>query len=380
MSEIKGAAKTDSLYAGEGVVVLLERLWPALMDIDTSSGALGAAVHRTLDQLIPILIAAPADIARRRQWLERLFEAAMDDGVGYLAPLQERWGEVAVYPELMLDYAERCRTLIRDVWTGKLPPGHVVGAPICFSCLLELGLYGDLMELLADDPQRTWGNRRYGAEALARQKMWEAALAYAENSRHERGYDDPSIDRFCERILIEAGRWQEAFQRYGLKCTSGVTYLVSFRALARRYPGLDPRAILTALIETSGERGKWFEAAKEAGFFDIALICAEDFDAEPETLARAVRDYAATEPGFAMQVGLAALDGLLLGSGYDPEPALAQRLFGDLMSAADRIGARARALAEARRLAERPCGVSREPMRQQLLAALAADASRGSQT
>jgi hypothetical protein len=279
----------------------------------------------------------------------------------------------------MLEYAEQRRALIRDVWTGKLPPGHVVGASICFSCLLELGRYGDLMELLANDPHRSWHNRRYGAEALARQKMWEAAIAYAENSRHERGYDDPSIDRFCERILIEAGRGQEAFQRYGLKSTSGVTYLATFRTLARRYPGLDPRAILTALIETRGERGKWFAAAKEAGFFDIALACAQDFGAEPATLARAVRDYGATDPAFTMQVGLAALDGLLWGGGYDPEPTLVRQLFGDLMCAADRIGARGSALAEARRLAERPCGVSREQMRQQLLAALTAYAQIASE-
>ena len=213
VSEIKGAAKADPLLAGEGVVVLLERLWPALMDIDTSSGALGAAVYRTLEQLVPILIAAPADIATRRRWLERLSEAVMDDGVDYLAPVQDHWGEIAVCPELMLEYAEQRRALIRDVWTGKLPPGHVVGVSICFSCLLELGRHGDLIELLADDPMHSWHARRYGAEALARQKMWEAAIAYAENSRHERGYNDPSIDRFCERILIETGRREEAFQR-----------------------------------------------------------------------------------------------------------------------------------------------------------------------
>jgi hypothetical protein len=49
----------------------MERLWPALEHIDTSSGALGGAVHRTLGDLIPILISAPADVATRSAWLER---------------------------------------------------------------------------------------------------------------------------------------------------------------------------------------------------------------------------------------------------------------------------------------------------------------------
>ena len=80
VGEITVVAKSDPVLAGEGIVSLLERLWPALQGIDTSSGALGRVVHRTLGELIPILIAAPADVAARSAWLERLFQAVMDDG------------------------------------------------------------------------------------------------------------------------------------------------------------------------------------------------------------------------------------------------------------------------------------------------------------
>ncbi len=368
VQEIKRASKAAPLPAGEGVVALVERLWPALMDVDTSSGALGAAVYRTLEQLIPLLVAAPADVAMRRSWLERLNVAVMDDGVDYLAPIQDRWGEIAVYPELMLECVEQRRPLIHDVWSGALPPGHVIGASSCFSCLLELGLYGDLIELLADDPTRSWHARRYGAQALARQKMWDTAIAYAEGSRHKRGYDDRSIDRFCEGVLIESGRVEDAFRRYGLRSASGPTYLASFRDLAKRYPSLDPRRLLIELIETRGERGKWFAAAKEAGLLDIALACAQDFGAEPATLARAVRDYSLKEPVFAFQVGLAALDHLLWGGGYDVSPVLVGQVFADCVAAASAVGALDLAMTEARRLAERPCGPGLEPMRQRLAA------------
>ena len=74
-SEIRSVAKSDSLAAGEGVVSLMERIWPAFQDIDTSSGALGTAVARTLSELIPILADAPADHATRSKWLECLLEA-----------------------------------------------------------------------------------------------------------------------------------------------------------------------------------------------------------------------------------------------------------------------------------------------------------------
>jgi hypothetical protein len=39
----------------DGVVSLMERIWPSFQGIDTSSGALGAAVLRTVNELIPIL-------------------------------------------------------------------------------------------------------------------------------------------------------------------------------------------------------------------------------------------------------------------------------------------------------------------------------------
>jgi hypothetical protein len=48
-------------------------------------------------------------------------------------------------------------------------------------------------------------------------------------------------------------------------------------------------------------RGKWFAAAKDAGFLDVALLCARDYAAEPATLVRAARDFADKEPKFARQ-------------------------------------------------------------------------------
>ena len=100
-AEIRSVAKSDPVAAGDGVVSLMERIWPAFQGIDTSSKALGAAVLRTMNELIPILTVVSADHATRGKWLERLFEAGQSDGVEYLAPLEDRWGLIAQYPDLI---------------------------------------------------------------------------------------------------------------------------------------------------------------------------------------------------------------------------------------------------------------------------------------
>jgi len=138
-SEIKAAAKSDPVAAGDGAVSLMERIWPAFQGIDTSSGALGAAVARTLDELIPILIDAPADHSTRSKWLERLFEAVRNDGVEYLAPVEDRWGEIARYPDLVNEYADRLIGMVRRAWADHETFQHVIGTSICLSCLFDAG-------------------------------------------------------------------------------------------------------------------------------------------------------------------------------------------------------------------------------------------------
>ena len=59
----------------------------------------------------------------------------MDDGVQYLAPIEDRWGEIAVYPELMEEYAERLRGMIQRVWVEEPAGGHVmVQLSACPAC------------------------------------------------------------------------------------------------------------------------------------------------------------------------------------------------------------------------------------------------------
>lgn len=362
VSEIKAASKSDPVAGGEGAVALMERLWPAFQGIDTSSGALGAAIARSFDALLPILTTAPASYAVRHGWLERLFTAVQDDGVQYLTPVEERWGEIAQYPDLLNAYADLLLPLLRRAWADHERFSYVNGTAICLSCLLEAGRCAELQDLLALQKVRFWPWRRFGAEALARQGLWEAAIAFAEASRDATGggYEGSSIDRFCEGVLLRLGRSEDAYLRYGLRAVVGSTNLAIYRALIKAYPGRDRRCMLLDLIDTRGQRGKWFAAAKDAGFLDVALECAAQHDADPATLVRAARDFGEQDPRFAATVALHAIGQLLAGGGYDPPVSLASEAARDLLAAAARIGAAEWAEQELNRLTEAPCVPGRE--------------------
>lgn len=66
-----------------------------------------------------------------------------------------------------------------------------------------------------------------------------------------------------------------------------------------------------------GQEGKWFAAAKDRGFFELAIELANKSSADPRTLIRAARDFAVERPEFALAAGMTALRGLAKGWGYD---------------------------------------------------------------
>jgi len=349
VSEIKKVAKSDPVLAGEGCIALMERLWPALQGIDSSSGALGRAVNRTLDSLIPMLITAPAELDIRTKWLERLYEAVCNDGVQYLTPVEERWGEICRSSELANEWADRILPLLRQVWGEGSPGAHVVGDTLCLSCLLETGRYHELDEVLCLRKVPFWHNDKFLAEALVRTGQVDKAIEYAE-AHLERGYSEYDILDFCERVLLEAERREEAYQRYGLLSIIATNNLTVFRNTARKYAERDPRQVLLDLISLRGEKGKWFAAAKDAGYLDIALECALTGETEPKTLVRAARDFAEKEPGFSAKVALTAIKSLLEGKGYEPSTLDIREAYNHLLTAADKLGATADVMFEVKRM------------------------------
>jgi hypothetical protein len=114
------------------------------------------------------------------------------------------------------------------------------------------------------------------------------------------------------------------------------------------------RQVLLDLIGAHGDRGKWFAAAKGAGYLDIALDCARSFDAEPATLVRAARDFSSKEPRFALDVGFLALRQLLDGKGFEPDPALVRQAAEHCLAAAAQIGLHGWARQQIQQLAALP--------------------------
>ena len=102
------------------------------------------------------------------------------------------------------------------------------------------------------------------------------------------------------------------------QATSANTSIATFRAIAKRYPGIEPSRILGDLIaSTPGEEGKWFATAKTLEQYDLALALARRAPVDPKTLVRAARDHVKNQPAFALEVALMALYWMARGEGYE---------------------------------------------------------------
>lgn len=337
VSEIKKVAKKDPILGAEGAVRLMEKIWPALEHVDSSSGALGSAVNKALDALIPIIIKADSDEQTRHRWLDRLWQAMTDDGVDYLGPIGDRWGEICGSAAIAGRWADKLKSPLRACWMNPNPGGYFRGATACLSCLLVTDRYEELLELLELPRYPFWHDRRYGVDALLAMGKKAEVVQYAEASR---GLNEPDseIDRACEEILISSGLHEEAYQRYGLGGAAGHSYIARFRAVAKRYPMKDQSQILSDLIATTpGEEGKWFATAKTIGLYDLALDLTRRSPCDPKTLTRAAKDYLDTAPAFALGSAMAALRWLTEGWGYEVTSADVVEAYDRAMDAAARL-------------------------------------------
>jgi hypothetical protein len=254
----------------------------------------------------------------RDKWLERLWCAIEDDDIPYIELLPDHWGELCVTPERASRWADRFIEGVRLMWSPDLPRGgHFKGTAACLSALYTTGRHEDLLNLLNLSPYKFWHDRHWGVRALVAQGKTAAAISYAEDTR---GLNQPNgrISMACEEILLSEGLWCEAYNRYALEANRHSTYLATFQAMTSKYPQIEPKAILGDLVaETPGEEGKWFAAAKSAGLLAEAAELARTSPCDPRTLTRAARDFAASKPDFARSIGLAAMQWLLCGYGYE---------------------------------------------------------------
>lgn len=318
LAEIKQVARKEPILAADGAVTFLEKLSPALEQVDSSSGALGAAVNKAIDTLVPIIAKAEVEPRVRLRWLERLWEALQEDQMPYIETLGDHWDTLCVTPEMAGTWADELLPTLEHVWSPQ-SPGHAYfkGTGACLASMLAAGRYEQLLALLDRAPLKWWHYRRWGVQALAAQGKKAEAIRYAEESR---GLNDPGwqIAEACEAILLSSGLADEAYDRYAIEANQGTTNLSTFRAITKKYPKIPPEQVLRDLIaRMPGTEGKWFAAAKDSGLFSVAIELANTSPTDPRTLTRAARDFAEKQPEFAMAAGFAALHWISRGHGYD---------------------------------------------------------------
>ena len=112
------------------------------------------------------------------------------------------------------------------------------------------------------------------------------------------------------------------------------------------------------LATWSGEPGRWFAAAKDAGFLELALELAKKGRTDPRTLSRAARNFLKKDARFSLEVGRLALQRILEGYGYDLTGIDVLDAFNHYIAAAQTLGMASQARADALAMATKQPGVA----------------------
>lgn len=139
LTEIRAVARHDTACAAEGAVLLLEKLSPALCQIDSSSGTLGNATYAAVQELAPLISHAPVSTKVRQQWLDRLFEAIQDDDPPYIESLGDHWGDLCATKELASTWADQLLPTLKNVLRDRKRGTYAFfsGSALCYSALFK---------------------------------------------------------------------------------------------------------------------------------------------------------------------------------------------------------------------------------------------------
>ena len=315
--EIKAVCKADAVLAAEGAVMLIEKLVPSIEHVDSSSGSLGTAISHALETLAKIIAKPTVDIAQRNAWLQRIWQAAQDDGYGYLSSIDEYWPMMCASPEVGAHWADEFGEMTRSIMSNPdFRNGYFPGESFWYASLFAAERYEYLLGLSHTYITPSWSLHRWRILSLAQLARIDEAIEYAETK-----VDGVAIEylyAMCEDMLLKEDRHAEAYTRFAFIANRANSNLSTLRAIAKKYPEVPPEVILEDLISSNfWEKGKWFAAAKSLGLYERAIELVSDSPTDPNTLIRAARDFAVKQPKFAFQSALAAMRWLLLGYGYE---------------------------------------------------------------
>lgn len=218
VAEIHKVAKKDPTLAAAGAVLFLERVSPALEQVDSSSGAIGTAVNHAIETCARIIAEAPVDDETRDRWLERLWEAHQNDEIPYIDRLADYWGELCASRDRASAWANRLIGTIEAVWSPDRRPGdYFHGTIACLGALFRAGRHEELIAVLDKAPFSLWHYREWGVKALVATGWKAEAIRYAEASRGLN--DNPiAIARACEKVLLSSASMQLHRLASGRRC------------------------------------------------------------------------------------------------------------------------------------------------------------------
>jgi hypothetical protein len=166
LTEIKSVAKKEPILAAEGAVLFLEKLAPAIEQVDSSSGGIGSAVDLAIETRVPIIGKGDVSRAVREKWLDRLWDALKEDNMPYLEYLGEFWGELCATPEIASKSADHLSPTLTTMWEHCARSGEYrcfKGTTACLSALYAAGSHDDLIALIAKSEYTNRDTKECGA-------------------------------------------------------------------------------------------------------------------------------------------------------------------------------------------------------------------------
>jgi hypothetical protein len=178
--KIRKVRRKNPVLAAEGAVLFLEKVSPALEHVDSSSEAIGNAVNRAIEALVPIIATAPADLARGASV--------------WPTPCLMAYGRTGSVTNPATTSTARRSASHRYWWREDTSS--------CWSCSTKHRSFGG--ETGTGEPK-----------ALAARGKQTDAIAYPEASRGLKD-DRGAIARVCEELLLFMGNAEEAYSRYAI--------------------------------------------------------------------------------------------------------------------------------------------------------------------
>jgi hypothetical protein len=232
--DLEREARQDAYGAGRGAVLVLERLFEVLAEVEVHGDPHRADLGHAVERLVDMAAGAPASEHERWRWLTRLQGVLTTERLWRepLEPAWTRWGDLCARPDLASRWADR---LVRQYHAAcRGGQRHRDRRTLCagLSALIAAGRHEEVLAELALEPALDILWSQHGIAALVALGRCEEARALADRLRGGWPSRADRVHAACERAWRAAGHRDEAFERHAAPA------LLGGRDVKRAYLGL----------------------------------------------------------------------------------------------------------------------------------------------